>query len=86
MAASGATQQAMTPEEALGWLRQVKGQLYRNNRHPSGTQAWVAVVRTPRVGARNGQLIIALGSSMEEAAAAAEGQWQEIWHGMSQTH
>jgi hypothetical protein len=76
----------MTPEEALGWLRQVKGQLYRNNPHPSGTQAWVAVVRTPRNGARNGKLIIALGSSMEEAAAAAENQWQEIWHGMSQTH
>ncbi len=76
----------MTPEKALGWLRQVKGQLYRNNRHSSGTEAWVAVVRTPRSGARNGRLIIALGSSMEEAAAAAEGQWQEIWQGMSQTH
>jgi hypothetical protein len=76
----------MTPEEALGWLRQVKGQLYRNNRHRSGTQAWVAVVRTPRDGARNGKLIIALGSSMEEAAAAAETQWQELWQRMSQTH
>ena len=76
----------MTPEEALGWLRQVKGQLYRNNRHSSGTQAWVAVVRTPRNGTRNGKLIIALGSSVEEAAATAKGQWREIWHGMSQTH
>ena len=76
----------MTPEKALGWLRQVKGQLYRNNRHSSGTQAWVAVVRTPRNGTRNGKLIIALGSSVEEAAATAKGQWREIWHGMSQTH
>jgi len=76
----------MTPEEALGWLRQVKGQIYRNNRHSSGTQAWVAVVRTPRNGTRNGKLIIALGSSVEEAAATAKGQWREIWHGMSQTH
>jgi hypothetical protein len=76
----------MTPEEALAWLRQVKGQLYRNNRHPSGTQAWVAVVRTPRNGRRNGKLIIALGSSMEEAAAAAENQWQEVWQAMGQTH
>ena len=76
----------MTPEEALSWLRQVRGQLYRNNRHPSGVQAWVAVVRTPRDGARNGKLIIALGSSMEEAAAAAQVQWQEVWDGLSQTH
>ena len=76
----------MTPEEALGWLHQVNGQLYRNNRHSSGIQAWVAVVRTPRDGARNGKLIVALGSSMEEAAAAAEDLWQKVWHGMSQTH
>jgi hypothetical protein len=76
----------MTPDEALGWLRQVRGQLYRNNRHPSGIEAWVAVVRTPRNGRRNGKLIIALGSSMEEAAAAAENQWQEVWHRMGETH
>jgi hypothetical protein len=76
----------MTPEEALGWLRQVKGQLYRNNRHPSGLQAWVAVVRTPRHGKHNGKLIIALGSSMEEAAAAAENQWREVWQAMGHTH
>ncbi len=76
----------MTPEEALGWLRQVNGQLYRNNRHSSKTAAWVAVVRTPRNGMRNGKLIIALGASMEEAAAAAENQWQAIWHRMSQNH
>jgi hypothetical protein len=76
----------MTLEEALGWLRQVRGQLYRNSRPPSGTEDWVAVVRTPRNGGRNGKLIIAVGSSMEEAAAAAEDQWQEVWQEMSQTH
>jgi hypothetical protein len=76
----------MSSEDALGWLRQVKGQLYRNNRHPSGTEAWVAVVRTPRNGSHNGKLIIALGSSMEEAAAAAEGQWRRVWRDLSQTH
>jgi len=76
----------MTPDDALSWLRQVKGQLYRNNRHASGTRAWVAVVRTPRSGSRNGKLIIALGSSMEEAASAAEGQWQEVWRGTGRRH
>ena len=86
MAAFGATQEAMTPEEALGWLRQVKGQLYHNKPHPSGNRAWVAVVRTPRNGTHNGKLIVALGPSMEEAAAAAENQWQALWHKMSQTH
>jgi hypothetical protein len=72
----------MTSEEALSWLRAVKGQLYRNNRHPSGKEAWVAVVRTPRAGARPGKLIVALGSSMEEAACAAEGLWQNEWQGI----
>jgi hypothetical protein len=76
----------MTSEKSLGWLRQVKGQLYRNNRHSSGTEAWVAVVRTPRSGSQKGKLIIALGSTMEEAATAAEGQWREVWQGLSQTH
>jgi hypothetical protein len=76
----------MTPEDAMSWLRQVKGQLYRNNRHPSGTRAWVAVVRTPRNGARHGKLIIALGSSMEEAASAAQYQWQEVWRLFGSRH
>jgi hypothetical protein len=39
----------------------------------------VAVVRTPWTGARRGKLIIALGSTMQEAAAAAEHQWQKLW-------
>lgn len=76
----------MTAEKALEWLHQVNGQLYRNNRHSSGRQAWVAVVRTPPAGTRNGRLIIALGSSMEEAASAAEGQWQRVWEGLGPAH
>ena len=68
----------MAPDDALGWLRRMKGQLYRNNPHPSGKKAWVAVVRAPRPGDRAGTLIIALGSSMEEAAQAAAGRWQRI--------
>jgi hypothetical protein len=84
---AGSTQRMMMkPDEALQWLRQVQGQLYRNNRHDSGKQAWVAVVRSPRAGARKGKLIIALGDSMEEATTAAEGQWQRLWGGHSRTH
>jgi hypothetical protein len=74
------------PEQALRWLRDVKGQLYCNRRHPSGRRAWVAVVRTPSEGLRNGRLIIALGSTMEEAAAAAEGQWQQVFAALSRSH
>jgi hypothetical protein len=39
----------------------------------------VAVVRTPWTGTRRGKLIIALGSTMHEAAVAAEDQWQKLW-------
>ena len=76
----------MKSDEALSWLRQVKGQLYRNNKHASGKQAWVAVVRTPRRGSRRGKLIIALGESMEEATSAAEDQWQRFWVGQGPLH
>ena len=60
----------MTQHEALEWLQAVAGQLYRSNHDPSGPNAWVAVVRTPRVGIRRGKLIVALGGSMEEATTA----------------
>ena len=76
----------MNADEALSWLRAVRGQLYRNRNLPSGRSAWVAVVRTPGSDGRNGKVIIALGGSMEEAASAAEGQWQAIWGGLSRTH
>jgi hypothetical protein len=73
----------MTQEQAMSWLAQVGGELY-HSRHPDhGNTAWVAVVRTPWQGARRGKLIIALGSTMQEAAAAAELQWQRIWQDLS---
>jgi hypothetical protein len=76
----------MDTREAIGWLREVDGQLYRNGQHASGKRAWVAVVRTPRAGVARGKLIIALGSTMEEAANAARRQWQVVWQGLSNLH
>jgi hypothetical protein len=76
----------MTDEEAVSWLRQVDGRLYRTARNHSKGQACVAVVRSPRFGARNGKLIIALGQSMREAVTAAEGQWQALWRDLSDVH
>ena len=69
----------MTQEQAILWLQQVGGALYHSPRSEGGQTTWVAVVRTPWTGARRGKLIIALGSSMQEAAAAAEDQWQKLW-------
>jgi hypothetical protein len=46
----------------------------------------VAVVRTPgRTGAR-GKLIIALGETLEAAAASAETQWQKLWSALGPVH
>ena len=73
----------MTPEQALSWLQQVGGALYHSRHAEVGLAAWVAVVRTPWTGARRGKLIIALGSTMHEAAVAAEDQWQKVWHEVS---
>ena len=72
--------------KALEWLREVDGQLYRNNRHRSGREAWVAVVRTPQASGRRGKLIVALGSSREEAATAAAGQWHAVWRSFGPAH
>jgi hypothetical protein len=69
----------MTPEQALSWLQQVGGALYHSRNAEPGPTAWVAVVRTPWLSGRPGKLIIALGSSMQEAAVAAEDQWQKVW-------
>ena len=68
----------MTQREALDWLQEVEGQLYRNNRHQSGRDAWVAVVRTPRDVGHRGKSIVSLGGSMEEATTAAAHQWQAL--------
>lgn len=69
----------MTQEQAISWLQQVGGSLYHTPNPTLGRSAWVAVVRTPWTGTRRGKLIIALGSTMHEAAVAAEDQWQKLW-------
>jgi hypothetical protein len=69
----------VTADQALSWLQQVGGELYHSRKAEPANTAWVAVVRTPSLGARRGKLIIALGSSMQEAASAAEDQWQRLW-------
>jgi hypothetical protein len=68
----------MTQEQAVSWLQQVGGALYHTP-HTEKGRAWVAVVRTPWTGVRRGKLIIALGATLQEAASAAEDQWQKIW-------
>ncbi len=74
----------MTLEQAVSWLRQVGGELYQSP--GKGNTAWVAVVRTPPLATRRGKLIIALGSSMQEATAAAESQWQKLWQDLDPAH
>jgi hypothetical protein len=69
----------VTPDQALSWLQQVGGALYHSRNAEPANTAWVAVVRTPATGADRGKLIIALGSTMQEAASAAEDQWQRLW-------
>lgn len=76
----------MTKFEALDWLQQVEGQLYRNNRNRSDRDAWVAVVRTPRSDGGRGKIIVALGGSIEEATAAAAHQWQALCHASGPSH
>ena len=76
----------MTPEQAMSWLQQVGGELYQSRHADKGRTAWVAVVRTPQLAARRGKLIIALGSTMLEATAAAEDQWQKLWQDLGSAH
>ena len=76
----------MTPEQAMSWLQQVGGELYQSRHADKGRTAWVAVVRTPQLAARRGKLIIALGSTMLEATAAAEDQGQKLWQDLGSAH
>ena len=77
MSGSRTGAQPMTADEALAWLRQVDGELYRTPRGSGARGAWVAVVPTPRVGARASRWIVALGGSLEEATMTAARQWRE---------
>lgn len=76
----------MTQEQAVSWLQQVGGALYHSRHAEEGRTAWVAVVRTPWTGARRGKLIIALGSTLQEATAAAADQWQKLWQDLGEMH
>ncbi len=69
----------MTEQEALRWLRQVDGAVYHNRHDGDEDNTWVAVVRTPPAPGNLGKIIMAFGPSVEEAACAAEEQWQQEW-------
>jgi hypothetical protein len=73
-------------EEAIAWLREVEGRLYRSGPDACGRVAWVAVVRTPGQPGARGKLIIALGETLEDAAASAEAQWQKLWRTLGRLH
>jgi len=78
----------MTPEQAVSWLRDVDGELYRTKPGRGGRKAWVAVVRAPRaetsLGA--GRLIVALGETLQEAASAAAHQWRDAFREVGPLH
>jgi len=76
----------MTNVEALTWLLQVDGRLYQTKAKSTQSDAWVAVVRVPGIGARKGKLIVALGDTAEEATTVAEQQWQTLWEDLSKLH
>ncbi len=75
----------MTHQEAVTWLREVEGELYRT-RDGNGPRAWVAVVRTPGTSSRRGKLIIAMGDTLQSAAGAAAAQWQRVWRSLGRLH
>jgi hypothetical protein len=76
----------MTNSEAMTWLQDVDGRLYRTKKKSAKPGSWVAVVRVPATGARAAKLIIALGESAGEATAAAEETWQTLWNDLSNMH
>lgn len=76
----------MNRNEAIDWLKQVQGTVYRNPREHEVEHAWVAMVRTPPAAGRSGKIILAFGDTLEGAAHAAEAQWQQIWSRISRTH
>jgi hypothetical protein len=76
----------MTAKEAVAWLRQVDGEVYRTPPARHGREAWVAVVRTPRSGLHPARTIVALGETLEEAARAAATQWRESFRGLGPLH
>jgi hypothetical protein len=76
----------MDQARAVAWIQQVDGRLYHTPKRDDDKKAWVAVVRWPTPGDQRDKLIVALGGTMEEAAEAAERQWQTLWDGLSTLH
>ena len=66
----------MTKDEAIAWLREVDGELYRTAPGRRGRRAWVAVVKSPASGCSPARRIIALGETVQEATRAAAEQWR----------
>ena len=79
---------AMTAEQAVDWLRDVDGELFRTRPGRGGREAWVAVVRAPRPGARagNARLIVALGETLEEATSVAAHRWRDCFRPVGALH
>jgi len=74
-------------QDALDWLNQVDGTVYRNRSVQSvEANAWVAVVRAPSSTGRVGRLILAFGETLTDATSAAEEQWQALWSSLSLVH
>jgi hypothetical protein len=73
-------------DEAVAWLREVGGRLYRSGPDAAGRSAWVAVVRAPGPVGTPGKLVIAFGDTLAEAATAAEEQWRELWTALGPIH
>ena len=70
--------QGLSAAEALEWLREVGGELFRTPQQRSGREAWVAVVRVPAPLAKRRPMIVGLGATLEEAANAAAAQWHAL--------
>lgn len=73
-------------QEALRWLKQVDGTVYHNRNQADDENAFVAVVRTPSANGSVGKIILAFGESIQEAAGAAEEQWNSLWSNLSSSH
>ncbi|MCP4039770.1 MAG: hypothetical protein GY733_22695 [bacterium] len=73
-------------QEALRWLKQVEGTVYHNRNGADEDNAWVAVVRTPASNGKAGKIILAFGESIQEAAGAAEEEWNTLWANLSASH
>ena len=76
----------MGTEEAIAWLREVEGRLYRSGPDAAGRTAWVAVVGTPGRAGERGKLIVAVGGTLAEAATSAEAEWRRHLRGLGPLH